>query len=157
MSSITDRVIIKPCKWEKRLKYQSCKFYRITLQFSELEETDLKQYRHIAYMSETLKCLILLGYSPVVPTCYYWTFQISSHFNNSFSRVLSRQCGIPNVSQLYRPPRLVTGVALLYFITGRQNIKSSLCDRKCTLIFKYRHLPTEVARNFSFETAACVV
>jgi hypothetical protein len=28
---------------------------------------------------------------------------------------LSRQCGILNISQPYRPPRLVTGITLLYF------------------------------------------
>jgi hypothetical protein len=28
---------------------------------------------------------------------------------------LFRQCGIPNISQSYRPPRPVTGIALLYF------------------------------------------
>jgi hypothetical protein len=30
-------------------------------------------------------------------------------------RRLSRQCGILNISQTYRPPRSVTGIALLYF------------------------------------------
>jgi hypothetical protein len=33
----------------------------------------------------------------------------------SMSR-FSRQCGIPNISEPYRPPRPVTGIALLFYL-----------------------------------------
>jgi hypothetical protein len=39
----------------------------------------------------------------------------ADNLTTSVSR-LSRQCGILNISQPYRPPRHVTGIALLYFI-----------------------------------------
>jgi hypothetical protein len=37
----------------------------------------------------------------------------ADNFTATVSR-LSRQCGIRNISQPYRPPRPVTGIALLY-------------------------------------------
>jgi hypothetical protein len=43
---------------------------------------------------------------------------------------LSRQCGILNISQLCRPPRPVTGIALLYFY--KRNLY--LADKYCTIL-----------------------
>jgi hypothetical protein len=40
--------------------------------------------------------------------------QVASISQLTVSR-LSRQCAIPNISQPYRPPRPVTGIALLFF------------------------------------------
>jgi hypothetical protein len=36
---------------------------------------------------------------------------------------LSRQCGILNISQHYRPPRPVTGTALLFFLSATDENK----------------------------------
>jgi hypothetical protein len=42
-----------------------------------------------------------------------WPVRRADNLTANVSR-LSRQCGIFNISQPYRPPRPVTGIALLY-------------------------------------------
>jgi hypothetical protein len=51
----------------------------------------------------------------VLPVRYelYVLLQVASISQLTVSR-FSRQCGILNISQPYRPPRPVTGIALLY-------------------------------------------
>jgi hypothetical protein len=48
-----------------------------------------------------------------VRTGLYVLLQVASISQLTVSR-LSKQCGILNISQPYRPPRPVTGIALLY-------------------------------------------
>jgi hypothetical protein len=47
----------------------------------------------------------------------FWGVKRGQHVKSATSpsaNRLSRQCGIPNISQPHRPPRPVTGIALLY-------------------------------------------
>jgi hypothetical protein len=47
--------------------------------------------------------------------------------------LLSRQCGILNISQPYRPPQPVTGIVLLYFTYPVCGIRSSVPVAASTL------------------------
>jgi hypothetical protein len=54
---------------------------------------------------------------------------------------LSRQCGILNITQLYRPPMPVTGIALLKSITNSMNKVGILnavcfCRQKIMLVLR---------------------
>jgi hypothetical protein len=48
------------------------------------------------------------------PTQISFSLSLSNSISQQTVSRLSRQCGILNISQHYRPPRPVTGIALLY-------------------------------------------
>jgi hypothetical protein len=50
---------------------------------------------------------------------------------------LSRQCGILNISQPYRPPRPVTAIALLFAFIGIHNIKMHFAKVQVNLTHEY--------------------
>jgi hypothetical protein len=47
---------------------------------------------------------------------------------------LSRQCGILNISQPYRSPRPVTGIALLFVTNSFKETNDDYCLTECDLV-----------------------
>jgi hypothetical protein len=67
--------------------------------------------------------------------------QVTSIPQLSVSR-LSRQCEILNISQPYRPPRPVMGIALLYFYLRSRR---GGADRFCENVYPKRNMHTNVS------------
>jgi hypothetical protein len=75
---------------------------------------------------------------------YELLLQVASISQLTVSR-LSRQCGILNISQSYRPTRPVTGIALLYFLLYYMGLQSHR-NTPLTLIFENHNVMSLLLR-----------